>query len=342
MVGEDETEELENRAEKFYEDTLAEEGGTGQLADYDDESYGYDYNDSNELTDVDSQPGYDDSLPFNEFETNDDFDMFDDGDEGGEDNFDGEDGGDFDGDEDDKDSQIGDTLRFSDPWGNDNDDEDEDNNSEDEDDDHESGKAGKWEDDKEQDSDKKDQKKESFIDKAYNYVYRKEIAREKARKEQKEKEKKLAKMLGVQKVWEEGDPITVETLSIYWSVFRKHVAEVQEFMNQADALVEQALQSMGPNMILKLNKYIESLGNTDKVGMVDSLLKLVAKPGVLLTYGVMAVCEAFVDQQWSQVGLIFGLKIGLNAALKNAFVEAIMQKIFSVGIKKIREKFKLQ
>ena len=39
------------------------------------------------------------------------------------------------------------------------------------------------------------------------------------RQKQLEKDKKLAKMLGVKKIWKEGDPIVIDTLSIYWPVF---------------------------------------------------------------------------------------------------------------------------
>ena len=317
MVGEDETEELENRAEKFYEDTLAEEGGTGQLADYDDESYGYDYNDSNELTDVDSQPGYDDSSAFNKFGGNSDFDMFDrdSEDEDDEENFDGDDSddGDFDGDEDDKGSQIGDTLRFSDPRDNDDDDEGDDNDDNDEENDE----------DDEDDEDDPNEKKVNTQKKVANEV----------------DPKQLAKFMGVKRVWKEGEPVTVEILSTHWPVFQKDLNEVRTLMNQADVMVEQVISSTGPNLMLKLNSFVTRLGDSS-ASTISCLLKLIARPGLTLAYGGASVIEALFDQQWSQVTLIFGLKVELEAALKDSNMQALLKKIFSKALKIYKKRLK--
>jgi len=321
MVGEDENQDLQGREDELAERYAAEDGGTGQLADYDDESYGYDYNDSNELTDVDSQPGYDDSSAFNEFGGNADFDMFDRNseDEDDEENFDGDDSddGEFDNDEDDdKDSQIGDMSRFSDPRDNDDDDEDDNDN-----DDEENGE------DDEDDEDDPNEKKVNTQKKVANEV----------------DPEQLAKFMGVKRVWKEGEPVTVEILSTHWPVFQKDLNEVRTLMNQADVIVEQAISSTGPNLMLKLNSFVTRLGDSS-ASTISCLLKLIARPGLTLAYGGASVIEAIFDQQWSQVALIFGLKAELEAALKDSNMQALLKKIFSkaLNIYKKRLKAKLK
>ena len=66
MMGEDSTDDLQERedalANAMAEYDAVQDGGLGGY--YDDDNYGYNYQDSNPLTDIDYQPGNDESSAF--------------------------------------------------------------------------------------------------------------------------------------------------------------------------------------------------------------------------------------------------------------------------------------
>ena len=340
MAGEDEIDDLQDQKDgRFYENTLADEGGTGQLAGYGD-SY------IDELTDTDERPakqsvqqGNDASSEFANF-GDDAFDMVDRDDkndadnenlDGGDEDFDN-DAEDFDGADDDYDNEYG----YDDY-------EDEDENNEEDDDDGESGDKGKK---GKNGKDKGKKGKGDGSDKGqFTKVKKKKLTPEEKAKLKAEKEKKFAKQLGVKFIWHEGEEITLETLQQYWTVFAIHVESLRELMNQADINVDVALSAStgGPNMIIKMNKYISRVfGGAKSGGMIQSILNLIGNSGMILACGVVASISSMVTQQWGEVALIFALKAGLTLALKEDFVQSLMQKIFSLGMEELKKKFKFK
>ena len=348
MAGEDEIDDLQDQKDgRFYENTLADEGGTGQLAGYNDDFV-------DELTDIDEQPPQstnNGSSPYTEFDEG-DYDIVDrdDDDEDDTENFDN-DAEDFDGDDDEPESKFGSMIRYGgaddddDEEQDDEDEDGEDENDEEDDDDEDGegggkGKKGK----KGKDKDKKG--KGDGSDKGqFTKVKKKKLSPEEKAKLKAEKEKKFAKQLGVKFIWHEGEEITLETLQQYWTVFAIHVESLRELMNQADINVDAALSAStgGPNMIIKMNKYISRVfGSAKSGGMIQSILNLIGNSGMILACGVVASISSMVTQQWGEVALIFALKAGLTLALKEDFVQSLMQKIFSLGMEELKKKFKFK
>ena len=345
MAGEDESKDLQDQKDgRFYENTLADEGGTGQLAGYNDDFV-------DELTDTDERPakqsvqqGNDASSEFANFGNEEKYtNQFGDDEADDDENFNGDDedfdndAEDFDGDDDDYDNEYG-YDDYDDDDEDDEDDEDEDENNE-EDDDEDGEGGGKGEKGK---KDKNKKGKGNGADKGqFTKVKKRKISPEERAAMKAKKDEIFAKKLGVKFIWHEGEEIKLETLQQYWSVFAKHVEDVRELMKRADELVDMQLRAMtcGPNLILNFNKFLTALGSSSSPGMIQSLLNLIARPGVTLLYGVWAAVEGIFDQQWQQVALIFGLKTGMQTVLKIGIVQELLQNIFSMGMKKLKKKF---
>ena len=343
MAGEDESKDLQDQKDgRFYENTLADEGGTGQLAGYNDDFV-------DELTDIDERPakqsvqqGNDASSEFanfgNEAEYTNQFgdDEADDDENSNGDNEDFDnDAEDFDGDDDDYDDQYGyDDYDDEDDDDDDEeqDDEDENENDEDNDEDGEGGKKGKKDKDK---KGKGDGPKYAKLKKRKLSPQERAIMRAM-------KDAAFAKMLGVNFIWHEGEEITLETLQQYWSVFAKHVESLKEQMKQADEFIKQQLQAMtcGPNLVLNSKAFLKVLGYKSSDSMVQHILNLISNPGVTLLYGVYSAVESVGSQQWLETGLIFGLKTAMKGVLKIGLVQSLLGKIFSKGMEELKKKFK--
>lgn len=335
-MGEDSTDNLQEREDELAERYAAEDGGTG-LSYYDDDNYGYNYQDSNPLTDIDYQQPNDESSAFTGGYTGeDDYDPVnrEDDEESDDEDFDGDDE-DFDGD----------GGNFD---GNDEEDEDNDNvenEDEDSDVDDDNGNDDYGEGGGKNKREKKDRSKKEKDD-GEDLSKSKKVKKEKITHEEAERrrEKKFAKLLGVKFIWHEGEEITVETLQQYWSVFHKHVPDLKEYMDQADKIVEESLNSLscGPNLMINANRFLTAMGDSTNAGMIQSLLNMIARPGITLVFGAWAAVEALFDQQWTQVALIFGLKAGLRSVLKIGFVQGVMDYIFTKGMEKLKNKFKYE
>ena len=335
MAGEDESKDLQEGEDSYYRRLVSEEGGFGSNT-----NSGFN---SQESTDVDSRDA------ITSFGNEDEYtNQFGDDEADDDENFNGDDedfdndAEDFDGDDDDYDNEYG-YDDYDDDDEDDEDDEDEDENDEEDDDDGESGGKGK-KGKKGKDKDKKG--KGDGSDKGqFTKVKKKKLSPEEKAKLKAEKEKKFAKQLGVKFIWHEGEEITLETLQQYWTVFAIHVESLRELMNQADINVDAALSAStgGPNMIIKMNKYISRVfGGAKSGGMIQSILNLIGNSGMILACGVVASISSMVTQQWGEVALIFALKAGLTLALKEDFVQSLMQKIFSLGMEELKKKFKFK
>jgi len=328
MAGEDESKDLQEGEDSYYRRLVSEEGGFGSNT-----NSGFN---SQESTDVDSR----DAIA--SFGDDSDYDMVDRDDEEDDDNFDGNDedfdndAEDFDGDDDDYDEEYG-----YDDYDDDDEDEeveeDEDENDEDDDEDGEGGGKGK-----KGKKDKNQKGKGNGADKGqFTKVKKRKISPEEHAAMKAKKDEIFAKMLGVKFIWHEGEKITLETLQQYWTVFAKHVESLRELMKEADMNVDAALSAStgGPNLILKINKYISVLGGAKSGGTIQSILNLIGSSGFTLVCGVAASVASIFTQQWAEVALIFALKAGLTLVLKEDFVQGIMNHIFSKGMKELKKKF---
>ncbi len=322
-MGEDSTDNLQEREDELAERYAAEDGGTG-LSYYDDDNYGYNYQDSNPLTDIDYQQPNDESSPFTGGYTGeDDYDPVnreDDEESGEQDEDDGYSGYDYNEDDDEDYDEEGDV--------------DDDNGNDD------YGEGGGKDKTEKKDSSKKEKDDGEDLSKSKK-VKKEKITHEEA---ERRREKKFAKLLGVKFIWHEGEEITVETLQQYWSVFHRHVPDLKEYMDQADKIVEESLNSLscGPNLMINANRFLTAMGDSTNAGMIQSLLNMIARPGITLVFGAWAAVEALFDQQWTQVALIFGLKAGLRFVLKIGFVQGVMDYIFTKGMEKLKNKFKYE
>ena len=316
MVGEDETEGLQEREDDLAnldaELDAVEQGGTGQVASFDD-SYGYNYEDSSELTDVDEQPGYDDSEDFTDFGDDDAYSVTGDDDEEA-------DNEDFDGDDDDYDGDGGD-------FDGDDDDDDEDDNSDDDDDENE---------DDEEDAEDEDKKKDGEENEDGNSK-NEDGGDGKGKKgdnnqnqKGKNKKPKIDPYDGVIK-WRPGQPITIQLLDQVWNKGVSKIKKVKSYVDAANNAVSTAINTMGPNLMLKLNKYINEASDSD-TDTIGSLLKLVASNGKRLLYTTLATVEALFDQQWNQVLLLAGLPAAFLYATADPTVKSILTAIFTIAV----------
>ncbi len=138
--------------------------------------------------------------------------------------------------------------------------------------------------------------------------------------------------------WQPGDEITLELLNQIWKECRE-IDQVRPMMDSANSAVMQAISSLGPNLMLRLNKYVSQMngGDTDTIG---SLLELASKNGKRLTFTALSVVEAIFDQQWTQTTIIAGLPKMLQAAIKTEPLHGILNKIFTVAVPLINQKLK--
>ena len=349
MVGEDETEGLQEREDDLAnldaELDAVEQGGTGQVASFDD-SYGYNYEDSSELTDVDEQPGYDDSEDFTDFGDDDAYSVTGDDDED-DDNFDGDDedfdndAEDFDGDDDEPESKFGSMLRYG---GDDDDDENEDD-EEDAEDENKKKDGEEDEDGNSKNEDSGDGGNNQDKDNDSNNGKKKNIKKKQSRAEKKaEEDALLAKKLGVKKLWKKGEPITIETLRTYWGIFREHASsQIRDYMQKADAVVKQALNTLtqGPNLTLRLNEFITKIGD-NTAGAIDSLLKLIQSPGLLQVYTTVSFVQFLFSFQAMELFLLACLSTMFSVILNWDIVQAILRLIFTKAMDFLKKKFKIK
>lgn len=340
MVGEDETEGLQGREDDLAnldaELDAVEQGGTGQVASFDD-SYGYNYEDSSELTDVDEQPEYGDSKDFIDIRDDDYSVTGNDDEEDDSENFDG-DGGDFDGDDDDDDDDDEDDD--SDDDDEENDDDEEDAEDEDKKKDGEEDEDGNGKDENgENDGNNQDKDNDS------NNGKKKKIKKKQSRAEKKaEEDALLAKKLGVKKLWKKGEPITIETLRTYWGIFREHASsQIRGYMQKADDVVKQALNTLtqGPNLTLRLNEFITKIGD-NTAGAIDSLLKLIQSPGLLKVYMTVSFVQFLFSFQAMELFLLACLSTMFSVILNWDIVQAILRLIFTKAMDFLKKKFKIK
>ena len=319
--GNDDLQEQEDAwARTSAEQDYVESGGTGY---YDEDRYGYNAQDSSPLTDIDYQPNDESSAFTGNYTGAEDYDPVsrdDDNDDDDDNSFD-----------DDDEDNAG--------WGGYRDDNDEQENFDRDGgnfdgNDEENTKSEKNKDDEDEEDDAGDDVGNADPDNQGNGNKGKKQNVDDGEADLAAFEKKTA-----MRFWREGEPVTLEVLASHWEIFRQHLPELRPMMDEADLLIEEALATTGPNLVLKLNKWIAKVGDQEQ-GMTSSILKLISRPGLLWAYGTAAVAEALVDQQWLQVVLLFGLKKALTEALNIGFVQNFMQKLFSKAIKEIKAKLK--
>lgn len=311
-MGEDSTDNLQEREDELAERYAAEDGGTG-LSYYDDDNYGYNYQDSNPLTDIDYQQPYDESSAFTGGYTGeDDYDPVnrEDEEESGEQ------------DEDDDDDEQGGVVG---PDDDDDVDKEDEENAEDKNDNEDAD-----EEDNEAGSDE-DEEDEGGEDASAG-----ENQGEDGKKKKKQKKPKRDPYVGVI-TWHPGDPIDINFLSKTWAECLK-ISQIRPFMDAASTAVRESLNATGPNIIVRLNDCIEKIKD-NSIDTIGCLLNLIKNNGKRLTYLALSVGEAIFDQQWLQVTLLAGLPAAFKLAIELPPIKKILTAIFAVAVPIINMKY---
>ena len=150
-------------------------------------------------------------------------------------------------------------------------------------------------------------------------------------------EKKIRKRL-----WREGNPVTVDVLLTHWDLFRQNLPDMRPMMGDADDLIWYSLRkkTKGPNLALDLNEWIAELGDQSQ-GTISSLLNLISRFGLRLTYGsIAAFAGIFFTPFQEEARMIFTLKTSLDDVLYEKNVQKFMSELFSKAMKQIKAKLK--
>lgn len=301
-MGEEGTDNLQELEDSLAEEYAAEDGGTG-LSYYKED--GYDYDASSPLTDIDYQgPNESDAYTANGTgaEAYNPVANRDDDDDrqAGQDDYDDYGVSSYDDDDDDGNSNG---RRRNDPDEDDDEDEDDENGGEDDD-------EGGNENDE--------------VGQANNPNAPKGGANPKD-----------DKYNGAIK-WKPGQPITVKLLDQVWGKC-KRIKQVRPMCDALNEAVGVALNNMGPNLMLRLNNYIEKNTNTESDN-IDCLLKLAKSNGRRLTFAALASIEALFDQQWLQPALISSLnEPTVQAVFMIPQVKAVANAILTVAVPLINQ-----
>lgn len=341
MMGEDSTNNLQEQEDLLAEEYAAEDGGTG-LSYYSNEDY--DYEDSSPLTDVDYQPNDESSQFTSNYTGAEDFDPINRDDE---DDDDQNAGGNF---SDDLSRWVRTGRTVTDSDDEDDDDEEEDDEEDDESWDEDSGDIGgvvtypDYNAMTEQKNRLMDGTivKIPFTDKfspsgtfrvsrSKGSINIAKIADDNAEPTGRAAQKTDAQKYNGAIKWRPGQPITFKLLDQCWDKCRKidKLHPQIEALNQA---VETALNTTGPNLMLRLNKYIARTSNQD-LDTVSCLIQLAKANGRRLTFTALSVLEAFFDQQWTQTYLLASLnEVSVTAIMQMPQVKAIIDPIFAVAV----------
>lgn len=301
MMGEDSTDDLQERedalANAMAEYDAVQDGGLGGY--YDDDNYGYNYQDSNPLTDIDYQPtdessaftsnytGADDYDPVNRDSKEDGNNSYGDTNDSrygysDDEDFDG-DGGNYDRDAENYDGDDSNRKQYSNA--------DTSDGGEDGDESSFFGNA---------------KRTLGKVDDINNDFYRGVIN------------------------WRPGDPITLPLLAKTWdSVARLN--ELKHYIDIADATVTELLNSTGPNIMIRLHRWTQKISDPFKTN-IGCLLQLISSDSQRTLYTTFSGIEAIFDGQVSQPLLIVGLKKAFDIILSNSLVAGLMNKIYSVAV----------
>lgn len=301
-MGDQGTDNLQELEDSLAESYAAEDGGTG-LSYYNDS--GYDYDASSSLTDIDYQPSYNESLQFTSNGVGaDDYNPVVQNEASNEDV---------------ESSQNEMSSMTGGGYGNDTFEDDYD----DEEDDDFDG------DDESEDSD--DASEDEEYDEDSEYDVESETDEQESSHSQKNHAKKNHDKYNGAVKWKPGQPITVELLDQIWGKCRK-IDKVRPMTDALNEAVEGALNSSGPNLMLRLNQYISKI-NDSSIDTVGCLLKLAKENGRRLTLTAVSAVEAIFDQQWLQTVLIASFnKSTLQSLFAMPPIKGIANKIFTVAV----------
>ncbi|MCM1404509.1 MAG: hypothetical protein NC133_03360 [Prevotella sp.] len=308
-MGEDRSDDLQEREDALAEEYAAEDGGTG-LDYYNDEAY--DYEASSPLTDVDYQSSYDESSQYTDNNTGaeaydpinrdtDDEQGFDDEDETSDSNY----GMGYDTDDDDDDDG----------------DVDDENDDEDEDEDNEDDEIADGEFDVDN-ADASNAKRRSS--KMANDIPQ-EVTRRRPRIS-----------------WQNGDRIDLRLLAMVWDDLHRFM-QLKPLIDSANQAVESAiLSSATVSLVPRYVKFYQNIrqwmGDHDS-DFIGSLLAMATKFGVRTTFTAVSTAAALISQTWVDPVVFATLPTVLDGVLATPPVQAILSQIFAVGVPLIEEEF---
>ncbi len=305
MVGETDDRDFAERERQAAEDRAFELNPHGTGVDPDiDLNYDYDYDASPELTDADYQPNNSFSDDFTNYGGADPYaNQFGQNDDEGE--------NEDDADEETKRRRQADSGEFIEDWDGDEAETD-----------GEDGEVGR---------EAKGEKTDGETADTDEDQYANETPKQRAKREAKEaKATQQAEYQNLKVKWKKGDPIDIKVLGSVWGQCRK-INQVRPLTEAVNRSLEAALIASGPNLMIKLNKYIQSVQEQDN-DLLGSLLKLAQSDGKRLAVTTGAIVESIFDQQWMQVLLLATLPKTLEGLIAAAPVQAALQALFTVAV----------
>lgn len=130
--------------------------------------------------------------------------------------------------------------------------------------------------------------------------------------------------------WKPGDKITIELLGQIWDQCRL-IDKIRSLIDAANKAVSQALNTLGPNLMLRLNEFVNKMTDATK-DTISSLLDLASRTGKRMVYLTASTVEAVFDQQWTQTAAIATLPTMFKTAIETDPVKSILNRIFKVAV----------
>lgn len=142
--------------------------------------------------------------------------------------------------------------------------------------------------------------------------------------------------------WHPGDEITVDKLKVVWIECRGF-EQLKPIMDQLNNAVISALDNLshGPNIILKLNAYIDKLGGDSKGDFLGSILKLVSSLPKSLIVIFIATIKAMFSQEWMEVFVITTLPKLMKEIIRISGVQKLLNQLFTLAVPLINRKHRI-
>ena len=136
--------------------------------------------------------------------------------------------------------------------------------------------------------------------------------------------------------WKPGDEITLEILNQVWKECRE-IDQVRPMLDSANTAAMEALNTLGPNLMIRLNNYIDKTVD-NKTDTIGCLLTLASKDNKRLVFTALSAVEAIFDQQWTQTTILATLPTVLKTAISTNPLKGILNGIFTIAVPLINKK----
>ncbi|MBO4726392.1 MAG: hypothetical protein J5598_02195 [Clostridia bacterium] len=130
--------------------------------------------------------------------------------------------------------------------------------------------------------------------------------------------------------WKPGDEITIPLLNQIWVKCRL-IEKVRPYVDRANEAIKSVLNEMGPNLMLRLNNWIDKLSD-NAADTIGSLLDLVKSTGRRMALLSIAAIKGIFDQQHMETFLLATLPNILQTAISTNPVKAILNIILRISV----------